>query len=452
MMNFKAKRFLFKSFSFAIAGIVLSSNPVFANSDNLQSGPMLGYSEMRESLLWVQTKKEAKVKVVYWDIENPNEKFTTKEVRTRENKAFTAHLLADKVLPGKNYEYELYIDSVKVKRPYPTNFKTPPLWQWRSDPPDFKVAIGSCTYVNEPEFDRPGKPYGGNYEIFTSIYNKHPDIMLWMGDNVYLREADWYSRTGILHRYTHTRSLDEMQPLLASTNNYAILDDHDFGPNDSDKSYRDSDDALDAFKLFWGNPSYGAYGNTGYTKFEWGDVEFFMLDNRSFRDPNKRKSDNKSMLGSQQFNWLINGLVSSQATFKIIAIGGQVLNPVGETFIEDYTLFPEEKKELLSALESQNIKGVVFLSGDRHQTELSMLKREKTYPLYDLTVSPLTASAYDSSKENNYLRVPNTIVTKRNFAIMNVSGKKKDRKLNFAIYDTDGKEIWNKEIKETELK
>lgn len=452
MKRLKAKRFLFKSFSFAFASILLTANPVFSNPDKLQSGPMLGYSEMRESLLWVQTKEEAKVKFVYWDKESPNKKYETKEVITRENKAFTVKLIADKVLPGKIYEYDLYIDSVKVNRPYPTTFKTPPLWQHRTDPPAFSVAIGSCAYVNEPEFDRPGKPYGGNYEIFTSIHNKRPDIMLWMGDNIYLREADWYSRTGILHRYTHTRSLEEMQPLLASTHNYAILDDHDFGPNDSNKSYRDSDDALDAFKLFWGNPTYGAYGNTGYTKFEWGDTEFFMLDNRSYREPNKDKSENKTMLGSQQFNWLINGLVTSQATFKIIAVGGQVLNPVQESFLETYSAYPEEKERLLSIIKNQNIKGVVFLSGDRHQTELSMLKRDNTYPLYDLTVSPLTASAYDSSKENNYLRVPNTIVTKRNFAIMNVSGKRKERKLNFTVYDTDGKEIWNKEIKESELK
>ena len=46
-------------------------------------------------------------------------------------------------------------------------------------------AIGSCSYVNEPEFDRPGKPYGSNFEIFNSINNKNPDFMLWLGDNMY---------------------------------------------------------------------------------------------------------------------------------------------------------------------------------------------------------------------------------------------------------------------------
>ena len=34
------------------------------------------------------------------------------------------------------------------------------------DPPDLKIALGSCAFINEEKYDRPGDPYGGNYEIF----------------------------------------------------------------------------------------------------------------------------------------------------------------------------------------------------------------------------------------------------------------------------------------------
>ncbi|GIW22755.1 MAG: hypothetical protein KatS3mg068_1762 [Candidatus Sericytochromatia bacterium] len=34
--------------------------------------------------------------------------------------------------------------------------------------------------------------------------------MIWLGDNAYLREADWYSWRGIGKRYTHTRSLKNL--------------------------------------------------------------------------------------------------------------------------------------------------------------------------------------------------------------------------------------------------
>lgn len=457
MFEKQTNRKIKKSFSLFLASLFinLSSNQISfsAGTNDLQSGPMIGYSEMKEVLLWAQTNKPAKVKFVYWDQINPNKKFNTKEIKTLERDSYTAKLIANQVYPGKKYNYELYIDGQKVDRPYPLEFQTPQLWQWRTDPPDFKVAMGSCTYVNEPEFDRPGKPYGGNYEIFTSIYNKHPDLMIWLGDNVYLREADWYSKTGIFHRYTHTRSLAEMQPLLASTINYAIIDDHDFGPNDSDRGFREKEDSLKAFDLFWGNPTYGSPEVFGaFTKFEWGDVEFFLLDDRTYRAPDKSKTGQRAILGDKQFQWLMDSLVSSQATFKLIVIGGQVLNPVTETFIEDFSLYPEEKAKLLDSIEKENIKGVIFISGDRHQSEVSVLNRKNNYPLYDFTFSPLTASPYDSSKEANTLRLPNTLYAERNFAVMSATGNKKERQLTFTLYDKDGKERWNKVLKASELK
>lgn len=427
-------------------------NTSLASTDYLQSGPMLGYSEMRESSIWVQTKSKAKVQASYYDKENPSKVYFTNEVETKEEEFFTAHLVASNVEPGKEYKYDIYINSEKVNLSYKTEFKTPKLWQWRTDPFDFKIVVGSCFYVNETQYDRPGKPYGSSYEIIDSIYKKSPDIMLWLGDNTYLREADWYSWTGIGKRYTHTRSLKNLQPLLASTHHYAIWDDHDFGSNDSDRNFRNKKESLKAFKLFWSNPSYGHDKNKGvFTKFEWSDVEFFLLDNRYYKSPNNRLTGERSLLGKEQINWLIDSLVNSKATFKIIAMGVQVLNPVVNDYIENYSKFEEEKKYLLETIKNEKIKGIIFLSGDRHQSELSKLERENNYPLYDFTVSPITAGAYDSSKENNFLRVENTIYTKNNFGLIQFSGKKGNRKFIFNLFDVNGNLVWKKEISQKEL-
>lgn len=226
---------------------------------------MVGYSEMREALLWVQTKSSAKVQFSYWEQGNPNESHLTDAKITSKNNAFTAKLIADQVQPGKRYEYELRINDEPLKFSYPTTFQTQTLWQWRTDAPDFTMALGSCTYVNEPPYDCPGTPYGGEYQIFNAIHQQRPDAMLWLGDNTYLREVDWFTRTGILARYTHTRSLPEMQPLLASAHNFAIWDDHDFGPDNSDASFMQKDLTLEAFQLFWGNLTYGINGKRGTT-------------------------------------------------------------------------------------------------------------------------------------------------------------------------------------------
>ncbi|RYD81309.1 MAG: alkaline phosphatase family protein [Sphingobacteriales bacterium] len=419
----------------------------------LQSGPMLGYSEMKEVMLWVQTNKAAEVYFTY--IEAGNARATeksTKKINTTEENAFTAKLIAEKVEPGKKYNYRLYINNKPITLLYETTFQTQALWQWRTDAPDFSFAMGSCLYINDSAYDRPGKPYGGSYKILTSMYEKHPDLMLWLGDNTYLREADWNSRSGILYRYTHTRSLKELQPLLASVHHYAMWDDHDFGPDDSDRGFRAKKYTKEAFDLFWCNPVTNAVKNEGnYTSFEWNDVQFFMLDDRYFRAPNNRQTGDKTMLGTVQIQWLIDQLVSSKATFKIIALGGQVLNPAKVK--ENYSNYGRERDSLFNLIQKENIKGVVFLSGDRHFTELTKMERAGTYPFYDFTISPLTSGIHKGAdKEANTMRVEGTLVQQQNFAVGKLSGKGDDRTLTVTVYDIDRKELWNRSIAAKELK
>ena len=38
-----------------------------SGNKGLQSGPMIGYEDMREVLIWVQAKGRTTVEVVYWD-------------------------------------------------------------------------------------------------------------------------------------------------------------------------------------------------------------------------------------------------------------------------------------------------------------------------------------------------------------------------------------------------
>lgn len=417
----------------------------------LQSGPMVGYSEMTEVALWAQTNVPAAVKFAYYEIGKPQEKQFTRTIQTRKDHAYIAQLNAA-TEPGKKYEYELYINEQKINFEYPLRFQSQTLWQWRTDPPEFEFAIGSCNYVSEEVYDRPGKPYGSEYHIFETIHAQKPEFMLWMGDNTYLREADWNTSSGIHHRYTHTRSLPEMQPLLASTHHYAIWDDHDYGPNDSDRSFYLKDTTSKAFKLFWPSPNYIADRGITHT-FYWNDCQFFMLDNRYFRSPQARNTGKREYLGEAQLDWLIDALASSKAPFKFVVVGGQVLNSNKSPWLETYQQYSEEKNKLLTEITQNNISGVIFLDGDRHHTELSKMEREGTYPLYDVTISPLTAGAVgDRAKnEDNQYRVEGTYFGEKNFAMLRVAGPRKERVLTIRVLNNTGKEIWKQEIKATDL-
>jgi len=426
----------------------------FSQNSLLQSGPMVGYCEMTEAVIWLQTNKEASVKVSYFALDNPSKVYKTKNQTSKKENGYTNHLILDELEPGKKYEYTVYINDKKVELPYETSFSSKKLWQWREDAPDFTLAFGSCMYINEPKVDRPGKPYGSGYSIFESIAKKNPDIMIWGGDNSYLREVDWDSKTGIYHRNTHSRSIKEIQPLLAKTQNFAIWDDHDFGPDNSDRSFYNKHITQKAFTDFWANKSYGigVDQNEGvFSTFNWGDAQFFLLDDRFFRSPDGRITGEKTMLGTTQFEWLIDALSNSDAGFKIIVIGGQVLNSVVDS--ENYGHFPEEKEKLLEEISNNKIKGVFFLSGDRHFAELSMLARDNTYPIYDWTVSPFTAGTASKKvlNEPNKYKVEGSAFVQNNFGTISFLGSKEERRMELHLFDINGIDLWTKTILKKEL-
>jgi alkaline phosphatase D len=188
-----------------------------------------------------------------------------------------------------------------------------------------------------------------------------------------------------------------------------------------------------------------------------------MLDDRWYRTPEK-SPETAVQLGPQQMQWLKDGLSSSLATFKIICIGGQVLNELwgGECFERA----PAEKAELLEYIVKAKISGVVFLSGDRHLSELLVKAPTGGYPLYDFTCSPLTSGATRLSpgkngqpnpEQANPLRVKSNGVEclttgTRNFGKVQVTGKAAERKLILSCHDKTGAELWKHEIKAADLK
>ncbi len=360
--------------------------------------------------------------------------------------------------PGRKYQYSLHSGKKQWSSPLYT-FTTPVLWEWRMPAPDITVLMGSCMYINETAYDRPGTPYGKSTDILKTMSKLPADCMLWLGDNTYLREVDYSSPSGMYYRYRHTLLDSAVQALLGARPNAAIWDDHDFGPNDSDRSFEYKTQSLGLFQAFWptpnpkGNTMPGAYGLVKLS-----DVEFFLMDNRYYRAPNKLKADdpNKSYWGKDQLQWLIDKLIASKATFKIIVNGNQVLNQhANPSKMETLEIFPNEKNALLNHLKDYKIPGVLFLSGDRHFTELLKMDRTGTYPLYDFTCSPLTSGPFEKIKEtdegNNPMRVQGSLVAEQNFGRLSVTGGKGARVLKLEVLDSAGKVKFDWSVKQEEL-
>lgn len=411
----------------------------------IQSGPMNGYSEMREAMVWVQMKSECDVEMHYWDVAIPDSILISNQVQTNVDQAFTAHLLAI-TEPGIKYGYDIYANGENQTASRELYFNSQTLWQYRTAPPEFTIAIGSCNYVNQKKYDRPGKPYGSDFEIFTSIEKDQPDMMLWLGDNTYLRESDWFTSTGINARYTHTRSNPELQGLLSTGQHYAIWDDHDYGPNDGNRTFPHKDLTLAAFQNFWANNGYGTSKTGGITSaFQFNDMHFYLLDNRWNRTDYGFKTQEDQILGKEQIDWLIESLKYSRAPFKFVAIGGQVLN--SEKVYENYANYEVERDYLLNRIADEGITGVVFLTGDRHHSELNMIEMNGIV-MYDLTTSPLTAGTHKPKDERSENLVEGTLVYEHNYSLIKVSGPRENRVLEITVKDKNGKDIWTKSIEQ----
>lgn len=426
---------------------LLAGSKLYSQNILLQSGPMIGYCETKEVLLWVQTTCESDVKFSYTDTLTKITHFT-ETLHTKKENSFIAKLIADSLSPGSTYQYNLYLNNKLIELPKKRYFSTKKI-NYGINTPEIRFATGSCAYINESGFIDSSRT-GGGYEIFESIARQKPEFMLWLGDNVYYRLGEWFTERGLRHRNTDTRSLLEMQNLLSSSGNYAIWDDHDYAGKDGNRSFSMKQKSLEVFKDFWANPEFSNDKFTGITStFTYYDCDFFLLDNRYNRTPDNVNEVNKSMLGKEQLAWFKDVLIESKAKIKFVAMGGQFLSTSKEAETYSNFGFDIERKEIIDFIVSNKIMNVIFISGDRHFSEISVFK-EKGITIYDITVSPFTSVAASEdyiSKLTNELRVPGSIIAKRNFATFSISGTKQNRILEINYFDTNGTKIFNYEIK-----
>jgi alkaline phosphatase D len=117
--------------------LFIQSFCLFSQKAALQSGPMVGYCEMKEAQIWLQTTNEALVRIDYYAMDNPKEIFTSDLYKSESSNGFTNHIVLNKLQPGKQYHYDVFLNGKKITLPYETTFSSKKLWMHREDAPDF---------------------------------------------------------------------------------------------------------------------------------------------------------------------------------------------------------------------------------------------------------------------------------------------------------------------------
>jgi alkaline phosphatase D len=312
-----------------------------------------------------------------------------------------------------------------------------------------------------------GNAYGDEFHIFDTMAGRIqadnvPHFMLWLGDNLYFRpkgkflgEADFSSVTRMEARYRDVRGKDMFQKLFAATQHYAIWDDHDYGPNDADKTFAFKADALRLFRQYWPNPDMGSPALPGtWTSFRHQDAEFFFLDDRYYRDDEKAPpSEGKAMFGPAQLAWLKDSLANSKATFKLVCNGSQLLSEDENGHHSGWHNYATERSAFLAWLSSAQIAGLLFLSGDRHNTQVFRLKQGGAPTVYEYSCSPFTSRLSKLSKKDraNPRSVADLGVEQRNFGTLTFAGAGRDRKIVARCFDANGKQFWERTLASARL-
>lgn len=420
------------------------------------SGPMLGPVELRDAKVWVEVSPEVKTAALEYNMKGDAKKKMVVYKGILGNEFNPIYFTVGGLEFNTTYQYKIWLNGKATTST--GEFTTKDLWQWRKPAPDFSFLTGSCSYFNQPVYDRPGTPYGKDSSIFETMAKEKAAFMLWLGDAWYTRDVDYFSEWGLWYRASHDRATPITQNFLKSMPQFAMWDDHDYGPNDIGKNYILKDKSRQVFNSYFCNPSAGENGQGTYTMTSWGDADIFMTDDRWWRSADKTKDSvngkpnpEKRMLGTQQMEWLKNSLLYSTATFKIIAVGSQVLNPVSP--YDKLKDFPVEYDELMSFLKEYKINGVIFLTGDRHHSEIIKVERPGTYPLVDITVSPLTSGthSFGGPEKNNPYRLLG-IDEKQNYAKFSFSGKRNERKLTVDFFGVKGDTLGTWSTSEKDLK
>jgi alkaline phosphatase D len=241
------------------------------------------------------------------------------------------------------------------------------------------VRFGASSCMNEDNAPWPSLSRAGEARL---------DFFVLLGDTVYAdssRNLDEYRRA-----WRDNLAVKGLRDLFASTSIVSTWDDHEVYNSwtwDDPGIEPRFDAAVQAYAeaLPWRQ---GPGGTGLWRRLRWGrTVELFVLDSRG-----EKRGEN--YLSIEQMEWLKDGLVSSEARFKIIINSVPITNVsalVGNFMLsERWQGYPEQRREILGHIEDEQIEGVLWLAGDFHYGQVGLVEppSEGHAPIWEILAGP----------------------------------------------------------------
>jgi alkaline phosphatase D len=424
------------------ASVAVAAKASSTGYPRLMQGPMVGAVTDTDAKIWVRTSGAFTVAVKYGLTPDLSAAKQTEPVMVNKASDYTATITISDLEPSTEYFYEIIVDGIKdryLKDLKPLRFETGP---HDGEAADLRIVFGSCPKWQDDRIQ----------PIWPWVAHWAPDILFWIGDNIY---GDVLDPDFLREEYRRQREVAGLQPVIQNISNLAVWDDHDFGLNNHDRTNPVKEGAYEVFLEYWPNPSFGLPDVKGiFFTYTWGQVEFFVIDGRWYRDPDEDPdTPEKTMLGPAQYQWLTEQLEASTAVFKVLVSGSgwsKNKGPGGDS----WAAFLHERNRLFDFIRDSEITGVVMMSGDTHIGELNVIPWSENggYDLYDMVSSPLAQVIPDSWLERRpERRVWPAYFQGSNFGLLDFK-MGDDPIMSYRLVDTFGRVVRGPfEIKASEL-
>lgn len=330
-----------------LLGLVSLAGSVVAVPEGI-AGPLVGHVTRGEAELWMYAPKGALVTVRYGLAgDEAKAQFVADASPAADVDGVPQRVVLKGLRANRTYKFHVSVDGASDLA-WAGSFLTAPA---AGNAQKFRMAVTSCMKEGQPQ---------GSWKL---LMDQKPSLHLTLGDTHYADTTE--PKTQWAHHVRYRRT-PEFSAVIRNVPTYAMWDDHDYGPNNSDGTAKGKENSLKGWGQIWANPKQGTDEVPGaFYKFGWGEVDFFMVDGRYHRSPDKAPDDEKKrMLGDAQFEWLMEGLKSSKAKFKVIASG----STLHHSKADGWRIYTFSRHRLFDGIKAENISGVLYCSGDIHSS------------------------------------------------------------------------------------
>lgn len=210
-----------------------------------------------------------------------------------------------------------------------------------------------------------------SYQPYTALERTAEydlDLFVHLGDQSYNDNDETLSE----YRESWRRTLNDpgYRAIYPATSMLATWDDHEVTNNWNPETISDPRLAFASQAYFESLAIEQQESGALWHSYRWGDtVEFFVTDNRGERLPSTRTSGDAQYISDEQMEWLQDGLLDSDAHFKVVFSSVPITNMPGlwDLSPEDrWEGYASQRSELLDFITGNGIDDVYFLGGDFH--------------------------------------------------------------------------------------